>query len=372
MGASCDDKLSLDLAGKPVMLLSIERFLQCEFIEKVVIVVRSDEQKAKIKELVLSTKIEFVQGGGSRTESVFNALKFLSENDCRYVVIHDCARPFVTEKQIVDVCSACHISGAAILAKKTTDTIVSNDDSFTYLDRNKLWNIETPQAFKFDLIFAGYKNAIEKTLVLTDDSCAIAAAHNVDLIENKDVSLKITCQADIEIARGIFKNRMEHFFENSIRVGCGYDIHQLVAGRKLIIGGVDIPFEKGLLGHSDADVLVHAICDAMLGAAALPDIGQNFPDTDSRYAGISSMSILREVVKMVTKNGYFVGNIDSIIIAQSPTMAPHIDAMRANIASALGCDVSCVSIKAKTNNGLDSVGFGAAMSAHANVLLVKR
>ena len=197
MGASCDDKLSLDLAGKPVMLLSIERFLQCEFIEKVVIVVRSDEQKAKIKELVLSTKIEFVQGGGSRTESVFNALKFLSENDCRYVVIHDCARPFVTEKQIVDVCSACHISGAAILAKKTTDTIVSNDDSFTYLDRNKLWNIETPQAFKFDLIFAGYKNAIEKTLVLTDDSCAIAAAHNVDLIENKDVSLKITCQADI-------------------------------------------------------------------------------------------------------------------------------------------------------------------------------
>lgn len=372
MGAACHDKLFLDLSGFPAILYSIKCFLACEFIEKIVIVVSSDAQKTKVEGLVLSNKIEFVQGGDSRAESVFNALKFLSANDCQNVVIHDCARPFVTEKQIFDVCSACNISGSAILAKKTTDTIVSIDDGLTYLDRDHLWNIETPQAFKFDLIFTGYQNAIEKKLVLTDDSSAIASCHHIELVENKDVSLKITYPADIEIARGILRNRMEKISENSMRIGCGYDIHQLVVGRKLIIGGVDIPFEKGLFGHSDADVLVHAICDAMLGAAALPDIGQNFPDTDARYAGMSSLKILSEVVKMVAEKGYVVSNIDSIIIAQSPKMAPYINFMREKIADVIGCDVSQVGIKAKTNEGLDSIGACNAISSHANVLLIKR
>jgi 2-C-methyl-D-erythritol 2,4-cyclodiphosphate synthase len=154
-----------------------------------------------------------------------------------------------------------------------------------------------------------------------------------------------------------------------VRIGQGFDVHALVPGRKLVIGGVDIPYEKGLAGHSDADVLLHAVCDALLGAAALGDIGRHFPDTDSRYQGADSRMLLREVSRLVQEAGYRTVNIDATIIAQAPKMAPHIPAMANNIATDLGLSRGQVNIKATTTEGLGYTGRGEGIAAEAVVLL---
>ena len=154
-----------------------------------------------------------------------------------------------------------------------------------------------------------------------------------------------------------------------MRIGQGYDVHRLVEGRKLIIGGVDIPYEKGLLGHSDADVLLHAVMDALLGAAALGDIGQHFPDSDERYKGISSIALLTEVGKILQENGYMIENIDSTVIAQRPKLLPYRPQMAENIAAALGIEKEQVSVKATTEEGLGFTGTGEGISAQAIALL---
>jgi len=156
----------------------------------------------------------------------------------------------------------------------------------------------------------------------------------------------------------------------SSRIGVGHDIHRLVEGRKLVLGGVEIPFEKGLLGHSDSDVLTHAICDALLGAAALGDIGTHFPDSDPRWAGASSLEFLSRVVELVTQKGYRVANVDATVMAEWPKLMPYVQMMREKLASVLQIDVDQVNVKAKTNEGLESVGRGEAMAAQAVALLI--
>lgn len=157
-----------------------------------------------------------------------------------------------------------------------------------------------------------------------------------------------------------------------MRIGHGYDVHKLVAGRKLILGGVEIPHETGLLGHSDADVLAHAVMDALLGAAALGDIGQHFPDTDPAYAGADSLALMKQVARILAENGWAVGNVDATILAQAPKLAPHIPQMRANMAAALGVDIAQVSVKATTEEHLGFTGAKEGMAAHAVALLVKK
>lgn len=157
-----------------------------------------------------------------------------------------------------------------------------------------------------------------------------------------------------------------------MRIGMGYDVHKLTEGRDLILGGVNIPWEKGLLGHSDADVLIHAVMDALLGAAALGDIGKHFPDTDPAYKGISSILLLKHVGNLLKEHGYEIGNIDATIIAQKPKMAPHIPTMRQNMADALGIDVSQMNVKATTEEGLGFTGKGEGISSQAICLLHKK
>lgn len=156
---------------------------------------------------------------------------------------------------------------------------------------------------------------------------------------------------------------------NQNRIGIGYDIHRLVEGHRLLLGGVEIPFEKGLLGHSDSDVLTHAICDALLGAAALGDIGAHFPDTDQRFRGASSLDLLSQVVRLITERGYVISNVDSTIVAEKPKLAPHIPLMRERLAAIMKIDVDQINVKAKTSEGLESIGRGEAMAAQAIALL---
>jgi 2-C-methyl-D-erythritol 2,4-cyclodiphosphate synthase len=156
------------------------------------------------------------------------------------------------------------------------------------------------------------------------------------------------------------------------RIGIGYDIHRLVEGRRLVLAGVEVPFEKGLLGHSDSDVLTHAVCDALLGAAALGDIGTHFPDTDAQWKGASSLDLLARVVELISEKGYGVVNLDAVVMAERPKLRPYIEAMREQLAVVLRVDVDCVSVKAKTSEGLESVGRGEAMAAQAITLIHRR
>jgi 2-C-methyl-D-erythritol 2,4-cyclodiphosphate synthase len=156
----------------------------------------------------------------------------------------------------------------------------------------------------------------------------------------------------------------------TMRVGTGYDVHRLVEGRKLIIGGVEIPYQRGLLGHSDADVLLHAVCDALLGAAGLGDIGKHFPDSDQRYKGISSLKLLRETAQLLSEKGFRVNNIDATIVAEQPKMAPHIPRMAAGIAAAVGVDLAAVNVKATTTEGLGFAGRGEGVAAYAACTIV--
>jgi 2-C-methyl-D-erythritol 2,4-cyclodiphosphate synthase len=158
----------------------------------------------------------------------------------------------------------------------------------------------------------------------------------------------------------------------TMRIGTGYDVHRLVEGRKLIVGGVDIPYEKGLLGHSDADVLLHAVCDALLGAAGFGDIGRHFPDTDQRFKGISSLKLLGEVGRLLEEKGFRVNNIDATIVAERPKMAPHIAAMAANIAAAVRVDASVVNVKATTTEGLGFTGRGEGIASYAACTIMSK
>ena len=202
----------------------------------------------------------------------------------------------------------------------------------------------------------------EKARLVTDD-CSLfeLTGRPVQLTQGDYANLKITTREDLP--------RAEQKEGNDMRIGHGYDVHRLVEGRKLILGGVEIPYEKGLLGHSDADVLLHAVMDAVLGAAALGDIGQHFPDNDPAYKGADSLALTREVARIIAEHGYKVGNIDATILCQRPKLAPHIPAMRRNIADAFGLPVDAVSVKATTEEHLGFTGEGLGIAAHAVALI---
>jgi 2-C-methyl-D-erythritol 2,4-cyclodiphosphate synthase len=189
------------------------------------------------------------------------------------------------------------------------------------------------------------------------------------VVDGDPRNLKITAAGDLEIAERLLGGVSAAGF---MRIGNGYDLHRLVAGRPLVLGGVTIPFEKGLLGHSDADVICHAVTDAIHGAAGAGDIGRHFPDTDPVWKDANSLDLLRRAMAVVAAAGYAVSNVDVVVIAQRPKLAPHVDAIRASVASTLGCDSSQVSVKGKTNEGMDSIGAGESMAAQAVALLVRR
>ncbi len=259
-------------------------------------------------------------------------------------------------------------TGAAIAALRASDTVKRADTAGRIvgtLPREEIYLAQTPQAFRVDVLRAA--------LALPDDAtdeAALAerAGHHVQIVDGDPRNLKITTEADLETAERLLGSAAG---AGLMRIGNGYDLHRLVPGRPLVLGGVTIPFEKGLLGHSDADVICHAVTDAILGAAAAGDIGRHFPDEDPAWKDANSLDLLRRAMAIVAAAGYAVSNVDVVVIAQRPKLAPHVDAIRARVAAALGCDSSQVSVKGKTNEGVDSIGAGESIAAQAVALLVR-
>ena len=369
------DKLSFDLGGETVLHRSIRAFDQCPQIGEIVLVAGKNRAFVEQQAVGCTKPVQIVTGGATRAESAKNGV--LATHG-ELVAVHDAARPFVSPAVIAAVLEAAARCGAAAPAVPVKDTIkqaVPGDGKtvpeaclvHSTPDRSTLYAVQTPQCFdRAQYLTALQELDAEKARLVTDD-CSLfeLAGLPVHLTQGDYVNLKITTKEDLPAAA-------QNKGENTMRIGHGYDVHRLVEGRKLIMGGVTIPYEKGLLGHSDADVLLHAVSDALLGAAALGDIGKHFPDTDPRYEGADSLMLLREVGRLLDETGYTVGNIDATVLCQAPKLAPHIPAMRQNIANALGLALDDVSVKATTEEHLGFTGEGLGIAAHAVALIEKK
>jgi 2-C-methyl-D-erythritol 4-phosphate cytidylyltransferase/2-C-methyl-D-erythritol 2,4-cyclodiphosphate synthase len=285
-------------------------------------------------------------------------------------VIHDAARPFVADDTIRRTVAAAVETGAAIAAIAARDTVKRagpNSIVSATLPREEIYLAQTPQAFRTSVL----KEALALGVDATDEAMlAEQAGHVVRIVEGDPRNLKITTADDLAVAERLLGRAPPA--ASVLRIGNGYDLHRLVAGRPLVLGGVTIPFDKGLLGHSDADAICHAVTDAVLGAAGAGDIGRHFPDSDPAWKGANSVALLQRAMAIVKSFGFGIVNVDVVVIAQKPKLAPYIDAIRANLATALECDASQVSVKGKTNEGVDSMGAGESIATHAVALLVRQ
>ena len=369
MGGS-RSKVLEELGGRPALCRSLEVLDRCPLIGEICLVCR-EQDRGDMLPLTsgLNTPVRVVPGGAQRQDSVEQGVEALT-GPWEYVAIHDGARPLVTEEVLAAVCRDAMAHGAATAAVPSKDTCKLADGAgFVAATpaRDRLWAVQTPQAFSLAL----YREALGKARAAgqsyTDDCQLIeAAGGSVKLTMGDYRNIKLTTPEDLLAARAYLGGEGG---KKTVRIGYGYDVHRLVEGRKLILAGVDVPFEKGLLGHSDADVIAHAVADALLGAAALGDIGHLFPDTDPRYAGADSLKLLAEVCRLLREKGFSIGNIDATLLAQRPKIAPHISRMRENLAEACGVAVGQVSVKATTEERLGFTGREEGMAASAVCLL---
>ena len=311
----------------------------------------------------LHANIKLCEGGKTRQESINNALSFV-DIDCDKVLIHDGARPFISQEDIDSVISSLDSNDAAILCRKSTNSIrfINNTNSHP-VDRNDVVIVETPQGFNYKKLLEAYKNS--KDLSSYTDDASIYQSYFIDdiidLVIAKNSNTKITQKEDLNL-----------FIEANYSVGVGWDTHELVEGRKLILGGIEIPHTKGLIGHSDADVLTHAIMDSILTATSNRDIGNLFPDTDSKYKDIDSTILLKQVYDLITSQGFVINNISATIMAQKPKLKDFIIPIQQNLARILNLDSTKVTIGATTTEKLGLVGHEEAISSNAYCLVHKK
>jgi 2-C-methyl-D-erythritol 4-phosphate cytidylyltransferase/2-C-methyl-D-erythritol 2,4-cyclodiphosphate synthase len=359
-------KQFLDIGGRSILELSVAALAASDRITEIVVALPDDHVEAGAKALRQSVgrAITVVAGGPRRQDSVANAFAKTSK-DADIILIHDAARPFVTRGVIDRAIDGAQHHGAAIAALGVRDTVkqtgaASADGSRLIratIPRDSVFLAQTPQAFRRDVLARALDEG--KGVDATDEAMLVERLGvPVHVVEGDAKNIKITTPEDLSAAKSAHQTTM-------IRIGNGYDLHRLVAGRPLILAGVTIPFELGLDGHSDADIVCHAVTDAILGAAGAGDIGRMFPDTDPQWKGANSIELLKGAVAKIREAGYGVSNVDVTVIAQKPKLLPYLDQMRGNLAAALGVDPAAISIKGKTNEGVDSMGRGESMACHA-------
>lgn len=350
------DKLLTPIGGRTAAERSITLLVQggCESL----VLVANAANEAALAALPCPVPMAVVRGGQTRTESVRNGLNALQ--NAEIAVIHDAARCFTPASCVAACIESARKYGSGVLALPVADTVVRSDGAeYDTLDRSNLYRTQTPQAFRYAEIARAY----ERGEPATDDAALYARAIGIPrLIPGSELARKLTTAADWEWAKALCRSYP--------KIGTGFDTHRLVEDRRLILGGVEIPYEKGLLGHSDADVLLHAIIDALLGAAALGDIGALFPDSDAAYKDIDSRILLRRTVELVQNRDMEIGSVDATVLCQKPKLRPYIDAMRRNIAADLQLPMERVSVKATTTEGMNDEGRGLCISAQAIALLL--
>lgn len=354
----------------PVLVHTLKIFQEASTVNEVILVVpKSDINFVRhgiIQKYGLTKVTGVIAGGAERQDSVRNGIAAI-KGSCDIAVIHDGVRPFVTQEMIRQVVAAAKDERAASIGVKAKETIKETEDNglvVKTLPRQNLWLTQTPQAFHFAILQKAHATAAADNYYGTDDASLVERIGiKVKMLAGSYDNIKITTPEDLIMAQALLKGKAG--VEMQIRSGFGYDSHKFVGGRKLVLGGVEIPFDKGLLGHSDADALLHAICDALLGAAGLGDIGRHFPDADPAYKDISSMILLNRVNEMITAKGFFVNNIDATVIMEKPKLAPFVEQIVAGIADVLKMPAVRVNIKAKTNEGMGFLGRNEGVAVYA-------
>lgn len=370
MGAG-RNKVLLELQGEPVICRAAKAF--SGLADGMVVVARAEDQAAIQATLqqseLMGPQVTIVPGGATRQDSVWNGLQALPD-EADHVLVHDGARCLVDHETIRRCMDAVQRCGSGVAAIPAVDTIKQVDETWRVVstpDRSSLRAVQTPQAFTTALLRRAHLSAQAEGFQGTDDASLVERLGlPVQLTEGSRRNMKLTTPEDIAMAEAVLN---ETPALPCLRVGQGYDVHRLVEGRDLILCGVNIPHTLGLLGHSDADVALHALMDAMLGGAALGDIGKHFPDTDERYRGISSMKLLEHVVALLKENHLRVTNADVTIVAQKPKLLPHIPQMRENVATALALPLNRVNIKATTTERLAFEGREEGISSQAICML---
>ena len=373
-----EPKQMLRLGDRTILQRSFEIIEGHDGIDEIIVALPHDIAASPPAFLTSARKsVRVVDGGSRRQDSVANAFEQASAR-ATVIVIHDAARPFASPELFSRVIEAAAKGGAAIAALPASDTV---KEATAVADlrivartmaRDAIYLAQTPQAFTREVLEDAIEIGKQATEAATDEaSLAEQAGHPVRLIDGEATNIKITTQQDLTVSKALIGIGDSGSGVGPIpRVGTGYDLHRLEPGRRLVIGGVPIPHESGLAGHSDADVLCHAVTDAILGAAAAGDIGQHFPDTDPRWKDADSIELLKGAVEIVRAAGYAIANVDAVVIAERPKLLPHIPAMRANLARAMGVDISAVGVKGKTNEQVDALGRNEAIAVHAVALLV--
>lgn len=361
------------VAGAPILIHTITAFLDHPCIAIVVVVVPADFIKETANLLaehrIDSDAVRLVSGGIRRQDSVLNGLKSLDART-KIVLIHDGARPLVSKELITACYNTARQDGAAIAAVPVKDTLKRATPEQTVavtVNREDLWQAQTPQAARYDLLVKAYQQNGDADV--TDESTLLERAGiPVTIVEGAETNIKITRPEDLILAQTIMQ-KMTPSPRTLTRIGHGFDAHQLVPLRKLILAGIEIPYELGLAGHSDADVVTHALCDALLGAIGVGDIGRHFPDSSAEFKDIYSITLLERVMRQVKKNGFELGNADITIICQAPKLASYIPEMQSILATACNSSQDVINIKATTTEKMGFTGRGEGISCHAVVLL---
>lgn len=362
-------KQFLELAGRPILLHTLQTFINTGLFSSIIVTTPAADQdrtSAMLNAFNLQHACRVLAGGPSRQDSVRIGLDALPAT-VDYVMVHDGVRPLVTAQIIAACLEEAVSSGAAITAIPVRDTIksVNNAKINATIDRHGLWRAQTPQAARLTLLRQAYANAAEMGIKTTDEAALLELInYPVAIVEGTERNIKITVNEDLAMAEALLDKQTNH-----LKIGHGYDAHGLETGRKLVMGGVEIPHNRGLRGHSDADVVTHALCDALLGALGAGDIGRHFPDTDPIYKGISSLSLLQQVIKMTTGQGFLVVNADLTIIAQKPKLSPFIPQMQQNLARICQVSDTAINVKATTTEQMGFTGRQEGIACHAVALL---
>ncbi len=341
--------------GSTIIEKTVSAFLGVKSIGEIIVTVRAEEISRFEKLLKKLSPIIFVtEGGSTRTESVKKALR-LAKGE--YVLIHDGARPFVTPKLIKKCLYKAEFEGNCIPCLPLTETVAKiKNGEITDAGRADLLSVQTPQVFKRKEILSAYEKITDTDEFFDDAGVFCKYVGICHYIIGEKTNVKLTYESD-------FKRLLPE------KTGIGYDIHKLTEGRKLILGGVEIKHDKGLLGHSDADVVIHALMDSMLSALALKDIGNYFPDTDLKYEGISSVILLEKVLKIVKKQGYKPVSASISVLAEKPKLSPYANKIRENLARILKIDVSKIGFSCTTSEGVGLVGREEAVACYATCTL---
>lgn len=370
---SVEPKQFLPVAGRPILIRTIEIFLATGIFEEIILVTPADHRQQTDRLLAayqLDLSLRVVCGGKTRQASVKAGLDALSPR-IAYVAVHDGVRPFVSTELIINCLRAAQRTGAAICAVPVQDTLkaVTNNQITATIDRQGLWRAQTPQAAKVEFLRQAHAAAAAQNFTGTDEASLLELINcPVTIVEGAETNLKITVPEDIPMAESLLAQQPGPC-SPALRIGHGYDAHRLVPGRPLILGGVTIPHATGLLGHSDADVLTHALCDAILGAAGAGDLGRHFPDSDLQYKGADSLELLKQVMVLAAEKRLQLINADLTIIAQQPKLAPYLTEMRQKLAQACQVSPSALNIKATTTEQMGFAGREEGIASHAVALL---